>query len=152
MAVALSLSCVQLLRPHGLWSARLLCPWNSLGKILEWVVFPFSRGSSWLRDQTLIACISGRFFTVWGICEAQLSRWPLAINSVMSSLSPLPRGGDIGARGELRGDWKCQPSNKWLILLAVSPHSQGIQEHLRNHLINITKDTFIALVTGNYNS
>ena len=27
-------------RPHGLQSARLLCPWNSPGKILEWVAFP----------------------------------------------------------------------------------------------------------------
>ena len=26
------LSCVQLLRPHGLWPARLLCPWDSPGK------------------------------------------------------------------------------------------------------------------------
>ena len=27
-----SLSCVQLLRPHGLYPARLLCPWDSPGK------------------------------------------------------------------------------------------------------------------------
>ena len=31
--------------------------------ILEWVAIPFSRGSSWLRDQTLICCIAGGFFT-----------------------------------------------------------------------------------------
>ena len=26
------LSCVQLVRPHGLWPTRLLCPWDFLGK------------------------------------------------------------------------------------------------------------------------
>ena len=33
-----------------------------LARILEWVAFPFSRGSSWPRDQTHISCIAGRFF------------------------------------------------------------------------------------------
>ena len=31
-------------------------------RILEWVAFPFSRGSSQLRDQTQVSCIVGRFF------------------------------------------------------------------------------------------
>ena len=38
--------------------------------ILEWVAISFFRGSSWLRDQTLISFISGRFFTIWAIREA----------------------------------------------------------------------------------
>ena len=37
---------------HGILQAR----------ILEWVAFPFSRGSSQPRDQTLVSCIAGRFF------------------------------------------------------------------------------------------
>ena len=41
---------------HGILQAR----------ILELVVIPFSRGSSWPRDQTWVSCIAGRFFTVWG--------------------------------------------------------------------------------------
>ena len=32
-------------------------------RILEWVAIPFSRGSSWPRDQTWVSCIAGRFFT-----------------------------------------------------------------------------------------
>ena len=32
-------------------------------KILEWVAFPFSRGSSQPRDRTQISCIAGGFFT-----------------------------------------------------------------------------------------
>ena len=38
---------------HGILQAR----------ILEWVVFPFSRGSSQSRDQTQVSHIAGRFFT-----------------------------------------------------------------------------------------
>ena len=32
-------------------------------RILEWVAFPFSRGSSQPRDQTQVSCTAGRFFT-----------------------------------------------------------------------------------------
>ena len=39
-------------------------------RILEWVAIPFSRGSSWLRDQTMVSCIVGRFFTIWATREA----------------------------------------------------------------------------------
>ena len=33
------------------------------GRILEWVAFPFSRGSSQPRGRTQVSCIAGRFFT-----------------------------------------------------------------------------------------
>ena len=45
---------------HGILEAR----------ILEWVAFPFSRGSSWPRNRTGVSCIAGRFFTSWAIREA----------------------------------------------------------------------------------
>jgi len=32
-------------------------------RILEWVAYPFSSGSSRLRNQTGVFCIAGRFFT-----------------------------------------------------------------------------------------
>ena len=35
----------------------------SHARILEWAVIPFSRGSSWSRDQTQVTCFTGRFFT-----------------------------------------------------------------------------------------
>ena len=38
---------------HGILQAR----------ILEWVAFPFSRGSSQPRDRTQVSCIAGGFFT-----------------------------------------------------------------------------------------
>ena len=34
-------------------------------KILEWIAFPFSRGSSQPRDQTQVSRIAGRFITSW---------------------------------------------------------------------------------------
>ena len=39
--------------------------------ILEWVAFPFSRGSSQPRDRTQVSCIAGRFFTSWATREVQ---------------------------------------------------------------------------------
>ena len=44
---------------HGIFQAR----------ILEWVAIPFSRGSSWPRDQTQVSLIEGRLFTIWATRE-----------------------------------------------------------------------------------
>ena len=59
-------SYVWLLQPmdytvHGILQAR----------ILEWVAFPFSRGSSQLRDRTQVSRIAGGFFTSWATRKAQ---------------------------------------------------------------------------------
>ena len=45
---------------HGFLQAR----------ILEWVAFPFSSGSSQPRNQTRVSCIAGGFFTNWTVREA----------------------------------------------------------------------------------
>ena len=47
-------------RVHGILRAR----------ILEWVAFPFSRGSSQPRDRTQVSCIAGGYFTSWATREA----------------------------------------------------------------------------------
>ena len=46
---------------------------NHQGKprILDWVNYPFSRGSSKPRNQTGVSYIAGRFFTSWVTSEAQ---------------------------------------------------------------------------------
>ena len=46
---------------HGILQAR----------TLDWVAFPFSRGSSQPRDQTQVSYIAGGFFTSWVTREAQ---------------------------------------------------------------------------------
>ena len=60
---------------HGILQAR----------ILGWAAIPFSRGSSWLRDQTWVSGMAGRFFTTkspWkppclllGLPRSSLSEW-----------------------------------------------------------------------------
>ena len=40
-------------------------------RILEWVAYPFSRGSSQPRNQTRVSLIASKFFTSWATREAQ---------------------------------------------------------------------------------
>ena len=42
-------------------------------RVLAWVAFPFSRGSSQLRDWSKVSCTAGRFFTNWAISEANVA-------------------------------------------------------------------------------
>ena len=46
---------------HGILQAR----------ILEWVAFPFSSGSSQPRNWTRVSCFAGRFFTSWATRESR---------------------------------------------------------------------------------
>ena len=46
--------------------------WIIQAIILEWVAFPFSRGSSQPRGQSQVSHIAGGFFTSWAIREALL--------------------------------------------------------------------------------
>ena len=39
-------------------------------RMLEWVAIPFSRESSWARNQTRVSCIASQFFTTWATREA----------------------------------------------------------------------------------
>ena len=39
-------------------------------RVLEWVAYPFSSGSSWPRNSTGVSCIAGAFFTNWAIRKA----------------------------------------------------------------------------------
>ena len=57
-------------------------------RILEWVAFPFSRGSSQPRNWTGVSCIAGRFFTNWAIREAQIkAEKHLVRNNISAELS-----------------------------------------------------------------
>ena len=44
-------------------------------RILAWVAYPFSSGSSWPRNQTRVSCIAGEFFTNWANREAPVNTW-----------------------------------------------------------------------------
>ena len=41
-------------------------------RILEWVVYPFSRETSQPRNWTRVSCIAGRFFTSWATWETHI--------------------------------------------------------------------------------
>ena len=56
--------------PHCTWILYQMSHKGS-PRILEWVAYPFSRGSSRPRNWTRISCIAGEFFTNWTIREAQ---------------------------------------------------------------------------------
>ena len=61
------------LQPHRLQPTRLLCPWDSPGKNIQWVAMTSSRGSSQPRDQTCISCVScigTRILYHWATWEA----------------------------------------------------------------------------------
>ena len=45
-------------------------------RILEWVAYPFSRGSSQPWNQTRVSCIAEGFFTLWATREALISYIP----------------------------------------------------------------------------
>ena len=55
--------------PHCRWILYHLSHQGS-PRILDWVAYPFSRGSSWLRNQIWDYCITDRFFTSWATREA----------------------------------------------------------------------------------
>ena len=110
---------------HGILQAR----------ILEWVAFLFSRGSSQPRDQTQVSCIAGRFFTRWATKEAQefWSGWPIP------SPADLPDPGIELGSPALQADSlptelcvDCVDHNKLRKILQETAIPHHITYHLRN--------------------
>ena len=64
-----SLSCVPLCYPMDYTVHEIL-----QARILEWVAFPFSTGSSQPRDRSQVSCIVGGFFTSWTTREAHFDK------------------------------------------------------------------------------
>ena len=63
--------------PHCRWILHQLSHQGS-PRILEWVAYPFSSGSSWPRNRTGVSCIADGFFTNGAIREAHIN-----LNSVL---------------------------------------------------------------------
>ena len=57
---------------------RILYQLSHMGspRILEWVAYPFSRGSSWPRNWTGVSCTAGGFLTSWATREALCTLLP----------------------------------------------------------------------------
>ena len=62
---------------------------NGSPRILEWVAYPSSRGSSQPKNPTGVSCIAGGFFTNWAIREATFC-YSQSIISILFKFIPLP--------------------------------------------------------------
>ena len=78
---------------HGILQAR----------ILQWVAFPFSKGSSQPRDRTQVSCTAGRFFTRWATKEAPRNYTPIKINLKIKKIGLF---GKYGITYDLENSWK----------------------------------------------
>ena len=58
-------------------------------RVLEWVVIPFSRGSSQSRDGTRVSCIAGRLFTICNTIKNFLKKSPPNIQKTTTSKNAL---------------------------------------------------------------
>ena len=93
-------------------------------KILEWVAFPFSRGSSQPRDPTQVSHLAGRFFTSWAKRKPKITG--------MGSLSLLQR---VFPTQELNwGVLHC----RWILDQLYYQGSRKLR--LMNALVNILPD------------
>ena len=99
---------------------------------LEWVVIPFSRGSSQPMDQTHISCISGRSFTIWATRDTLIvnKKNPKCIPWVWVQNQPYDLG--LFPRETIQhhsnpslclNHW-CQRSLSWLVLWRLTPLSR----------------------------
>ena len=63
---------IQGLNPGLLHCRQILYQLSHQGstRILEWVAYPFSSGSSWPRNGTRVSCIAHGFFTNWTMRES----------------------------------------------------------------------------------
>ena len=93
-------SCLTLMDPmdytvHGILQAR----------ILEWVAFPFSRGTSQPRNQTQVSHIAGGFFVSWATRKEPLWKSVVALQKIknrITILSGITTSKQLSRRGESR--------------------------------------------------
>ena len=83
MKVDVAQSCRTLCDPMGYTVHEILQT-----RILEWVAFPFSRGSSQPRDQTQVSHMAGGFFTSWATRETHGRRIDTCIPMAESLYCP----------------------------------------------------------------
>ena len=87
-------------------------------RVLEWVAYPFSGGSSWPRNGTTISRIAGWFFTSWATGEAQWLEKTLKSNFFIVLLYRT-RHCDcsyLKVQSVILGEYVISPSQMWIIV------------------------------------
>ena len=100
--------------PHCRWILYHLSDQGSPGT-LEWVAYPFSRGSPWPRNWTGVSCLTGRFFTSWAIEEAHIyttmckrDSWWSCFIAQGTQDGALWWPGGVGGRSKREGVYVCR--------------------------------------------
>ena len=109
-------SCLTLRDPmdctdHGILQAR----------ILEWLAFPFCRGSSQPRDQTQVSHVAGGVFTSWATKEAIWIKLYNLLLLLLLTSSPFIELWTVAVAGEI---WH----SLILILLSASPWKGSLEQ------------------------
>ena len=100
-------------------------------RILEWVAFPFSSGSSRPRNRTGVFCTAGRFFTSWATRKSKRKR-KTSIDAIFLflNISNKEEGRKLGSReNNLKMDFMEWPNWKHLIQLGIIPFDL-IRDHV----------------------
>ena len=97
-AMLVAQSCLTLCSPMDCSLLGSSVPGILQARILQWVAIPFSKGSSWPRDQTWVSPIADRFFTVWATREAPALAMAPEISSAPSreACSSIPQEDCMG--------------------------------------------------------
>ena len=111
--VLVAQSCPALCNPMGCSPPGSSVPRILQAGILEWVAIPFSRGSSWPRDQTphWVSHIAGRFFTIWTTEDTpetmQARMWILRLWIwILGLIVNILAGGKYGTHVQHHFSWK----------------------------------------------
>ena len=118
-----SLSLLQSIFPtQGLNPGLLHCRWiryqlshKGSPRILEWIAYPFSSGSSRPRNWTRVSCITGGFFTDWAVRDAPSYEFSSVAQSCPTLCDPLD---------------SLSITNSWSLLKCMSIESVMPSNHL----------------------
>ena len=109
-------------------------------RILEWVAYPFSKGSSPPRNWTRVSCIAGRFFTSWATRETPM-RHSVQFSSVQSlshvwlcdpmnrSTPGLPVHHQLPEFTEIHAHWVSDAMQPFHLLSSPSPPAPNPSQH-----------------------
>ena len=118
--------------PHCKWILYKLSHKGS-PRILEWVAYPFSSGSSRPRNWTGVFCIAGRFFTSWATREAQFSSvaqsCPTLCDPMNCSTPGLPVHYQLPEFTQTRVHWVGDAIQPSYPLSSPSPPALNLSQH-----------------------